>query len=75
MVYEHQVRKEKDKKKHVNWWIKVCNMITTEPNFPNDEIIEMYMCNNHGVFTGLSCIFSYIICFAFGSKALIPANF
>ncbi|XWS77115.1 hypothetical protein CRYUN_Cryun01aG0234500 [Craigia yunnanensis] len=46
-----KVRKEKDKKKHGNWWIKVCNMITTEPNFPNDEIIEMYMCNNHRVFT------------------------
>ncbi|XP_022770338.1 flap endonuclease GEN-like 1 isoform X2 [Durio zibethinus] len=46
-----KVRKEKDKKKKGNWWIKVCNMITREPNFPNDEIIEMYMCNNRGVFT------------------------
>lgn len=45
-----KVRKEKDKKTHGNLWFKVCNMISTEPNFPNDEIIEMYMCNNHGVF-------------------------
>ncbi|XVE73935.1 hypothetical protein DITRI_Ditri11bG0158700 [Diplodiscus trichospermus] len=46
-----KVRKENDKKKHENWWIKVCNMITTVPDFPNDEIIEMYMCNSHGMFT------------------------
>lgn len=66
MKYEHQVRKEKDKKTHGNLWFKVCNMISTEPNFPNDEIIEMYMCNNHGVFAGLYCIFFCIICFIFG---------
>ncbi|KAK8504120.1 hypothetical protein V6N13_132060 [Hibiscus sabdariffa] len=46
-----KVRKDKDKKKDGNWWIKVCNMISKETNFPNDEIIEMYMCSNNGVFT------------------------
>ncbi|KAK6260766.1 XPG [Theobroma cacao] len=46
-----KVRKEKDQKKHENWWIKVCNMIAVESNFPNDEIIEMYMGNNHRMFT------------------------
>ncbi|OMO78702.1 XPG/Rad2 endonuclease, partial [Corchorus capsularis] len=65
-----KVRKEKDQKKHDNWWIKVCNKITMEPNFPNDEIIEMYMCNNHAMLTGWSCIFSHILIFVFKSKAL-----
>ncbi|KAB2017421.1 hypothetical protein ES319_D08G162300v1 [Gossypium barbadense] len=46
-----KVRKDKDKKKHENWWINVCNLISKETKFPNDEIIEMYMCNNHGEFT------------------------
>ncbi|KAI9181745.1 hypothetical protein LWI28_018193 [Acer negundo] len=43
-------RKEKEQKRHENWWIKVCNKITMESNFPNDEIIEMYICDNHGQF-------------------------
>lgn len=60
MVSEYQVRKDKDKKKHENWWINVCNLISKETKFPNDEIIEMYMCNNHGEFTGLSYILSCI---------------
>ncbi|KAJ9171316.1 hypothetical protein P3X46_014703 [Hevea brasiliensis] len=44
-------RKEKEQQKHENWQIKVCNKIAMEPNFPNDDIIEMYLCCNHGKFT------------------------
>ncbi|XP_011035441.1 PREDICTED: flap endonuclease GEN-like 1 isoform X2 [Populus euphratica] len=44
-------RKEKEQQKHENWHIKVCNKISTEPNFPNDDIIQMYLCNKHGNFT------------------------
>ena len=53
MVFEWQNRKEKEQKRHENWWIKVCNKITMESNFPNDEIIEMYICDNHGQFPGM----------------------
>ncbi|XP_031261367.1 flap endonuclease GEN-like 1 isoform X2 [Pistacia vera] len=41
-------KKDKEQKKHENWWIKVCNKITMASNFPNDEIIGMYLCDNHG---------------------------
>ncbi|KAL5859811.1 hypothetical protein ACOSQ4_001107 [Xanthoceras sorbifolium] len=44
-------RKEKEQKRYENWWIKVCNKINMESNFPNDEIVEMYLCDNHGHFT------------------------
>ncbi|CAK7347995.1 unnamed protein product [Dovyalis caffra] len=44
-------RKEKEQRKHENWHIKVCNKISMEPNFPNDDIIRMYLCNNNGNFT------------------------
>lgn len=44
-------RKEKEQQKHENWHIKVCNKISMEPNFPNDDIIQMYLCNKHGNFT------------------------
>ncbi|KAM1230506.1 hypothetical protein ACFX2I_040649 [Malus domestica] len=43
-------RKEKKLKKNENWRLKVLSKIALEPNFPNDEIIEMYLCNNHGCF-------------------------
>ncbi|WCJ23135.1 Flap endonuclease GEN-like 1 [Euphorbia peplus] len=39
-----QKRKEKEMQKHENWQIKVCNKISMEPNFPNEDIIEMYSC-------------------------------
>lgn len=44
-------RKQKEQKKHENWWIKVCNKITLETNFPNDKIVTMYLCENNGTFT------------------------
>lgn len=52
MVYECQVQREKEQKKQENWRTKVCNKIALESNFPNEKIIEMYLCNNHGYFTG-----------------------
>lgn len=47
-------RKEKEQQKHESWHIKVCNKISMEPNFPNDDIIQMYLCNKHGNFTGIA---------------------
>nr|POF08927.1 flap endonuclease gen-like 1 [Quercus suber] len=44
-------RREKEQKKQENWRIKVCNKIAMESNFPNDEIIKMYLCSNNGDFT------------------------
>nr|CAD1821553.1 unnamed protein product [Ananas comosus var. bracteatus] len=41
-------RKVKDQKKHENWQIKVCERIAAEQNFPNNEIIELYLSDNHG---------------------------
>lgn len=43
--------KEKEQKKQENWRLKVLNKIALELNFPNEEIIEMYLCNNHGYFS------------------------
>ncbi|CAN6711177.1 unnamed protein product [Malus baccata var. baccata] len=34
----------------MNWRLKVLSKIALEPNFPNDEIVEMYLRNNHGYF-------------------------
>ncbi|CAN1236793.1 Flap endonuclease GEN-like 1 [Linum grandiflorum] len=45
-------RKEKEQKKHENWLMKVCDKISREPNFPNDKIIEMYLCKENGNFSG-----------------------
>ena len=53
MVSKWQDRREKEQKKQENWRIKVCNKIAMESNFPNDEIIKMYLCSNHGDFTGM----------------------
>ncbi|XP_020248294.1 flap endonuclease GEN-like 1 [Asparagus officinalis] len=38
----------KEQKKQENWQIKVCKKIAEEHNFPNREIIDMYLCGNHG---------------------------
>ncbi|XP_016480502.2 flap endonuclease GEN-like 1 isoform X1 [Nicotiana tabacum] len=38
--------KEKEQKRNENWQIKVCRMIASEQNFPNNEITEMYL-NKH----------------------------
>lgn len=43
-------RKDKEHKKKENWQIRVCNKIAAEQNFPNNEIIEMYLSQNHGNF-------------------------
>ncbi|KAI3444622.1 hypothetical protein Pfo_001287 [Paulownia fortunei] len=43
------VRKEKAKKKDTTWRITVCRKIASEQNFPNDEIIQMYLSNHHGI--------------------------
>uniref|UniRef100_A0A2N9JAR5 XPG-I domain-containing protein n=1 Tax=Fagus sylvatica TaxID=28930 RepID=A0A2N9JAR5_FAGSY len=45
------VRREKEQKKKENWRIKVCNKIAMESNFPNNEIIKMYLCDTNGYFT------------------------
>ncbi|KAK6162445.1 hypothetical protein DH2020_002286 [Rehmannia glutinosa] len=42
-------RKEKAKKKDTAWRIAVCRKIASQQNFPNDEIIEMYLSNHHGI--------------------------
>ncbi|XP_077245682.1 5'-3' exonuclease family protein isoform X2 [Tasmannia lanceolata] len=44
-------RRNKEQKKHENWQIRVCQKIATEQSFPNNEIIEMYLCHNHGNFS------------------------
>ncbi|CBI38844.3 flap endonuclease GEN-like 1 [Vitis vinifera] len=44
-------RKEKAQKKQENWQLRVCKKIAMEQNFPNNEIIELYLSNNHGHFT------------------------
>ncbi|XP_071716611.1 flap endonuclease GEN-like 1 [Rutidosis leptorrhynchoides] len=46
-----QNKKQKEDKKIKDWTMRVCNKIASEPNFPNNAIIQMYMCNNHTIFT------------------------
>lgn len=46
-----QDKKEREQKKNEAWKMRVCNKIATEPNFPNNEIIQMYLSNNHSNFT------------------------
>lgn len=43
-----KARKIKEQKKHENWRIKVCKRIAAEQDFPNNEIIEMYLSNCNG---------------------------
>ncbi|PSS11728.1 Flap endonuclease GEN-like [Actinidia chinensis var. chinensis] len=45
-------RISKEQKKNENWQIKVCQKIAMEQNFPNAEIVEMYLSNNNGDFSG-----------------------
>ncbi|MCD7461158.1 hypothetical protein HAX54_045410 [Datura stramonium] len=35
--------KEKEQKRNDNWKLKICRMIASEKNFPNNEITEMYL--------------------------------
>lgn len=44
-------RKHKEQKKMENWHKKICDKIAKEPNFPKDEIIDMYLCNDNGYFS------------------------
>nr|GEV62864.1 flap endonuclease GEN-like 1 [Tanacetum cinerariifolium] len=46
-----QDKKEKELKKNEAWQMRVCKKIATEPNFPNDAIIQMYLSNNNSNFT------------------------
>lgn len=40
-------RIEKEQRRHENWLMKICNKIAEHRNFPNKEIIDMYLCDNH----------------------------
>ncbi|KAF7154392.1 hypothetical protein RHSIM_Rhsim01G0155400 [Rhododendron simsii] len=48
-------RRDKEQKKKANWQTKVCQKIAMEQNFPNVEIIEMYLSNNHCGFPADGC--------------------
>ncbi|KAM0945424.1 putative spleen exonuclease [Dioscorea sansibarensis] len=41
-------RKSKERRKYENWQIRVCKMIAAEDNFPNSEIIAIYLRNKNG---------------------------
>lgn len=51
-MFKWQERKQKEQKKNENWQMKVCEKISMEQNFPNDEIIGIYLSNNQGNFIG-----------------------
>ncbi|XP_057435560.1 flap endonuclease GEN-like 1 [Lotus japonicus] len=44
-------RKHQGQKRLENWYTKICHKIAKEPNFPKDEIIDMFLCNNNGYFS------------------------
>ncbi|KAJ9556434.1 hypothetical protein OSB04_011048 [Centaurea solstitialis] len=44
-------KKENEQKKNEAWKTRVCKKISAEPNFPNNEIIRMYLSTNHTTFT------------------------
>lgn len=60
-MFKWQERKQKEQKKNENWQIKVCEKISMEQNFPNDEIIGIYLSNNQGNFIG-KLVGLYISC-------------
>jgi hypothetical protein len=37
----------KEQRRHENWQIKVCKRIAAETNFPNEEIIKLYLSDNN----------------------------
>lgn len=53
LVLNWQVRKHKDQKRQEIWYRKICHKIAEEPQFPKDEIIEMYLCNDNGYVSGM----------------------
>ncbi|KAG2404383.1 Flap endonuclease GEN-like 1 [Vigna angularis] len=44
-------RRHKEQKREENRYSKICHKIAEEPNFPKDEIIDMYLCNDNGYFS------------------------
>lgn len=76
-----QDRRSKEQKKHANWQIKVCHKICAEQNFPNNEIIEMYLSQNQGNFNGMvsirtNCFMSFdYICNLNVKLSLVFRNF
>ncbi|XP_027352671.1 flap endonuclease GEN-like 1 [Abrus precatorius] len=44
-------RSHKEQKRQENWHAKICQKIAEEPNFPSDEIIDVYLCNDNGYFS------------------------
>lgn len=55
---DDQNLEEKKRKKSANWWARVCSKISLESNFPNQEIIKMYLCNDHGSLLGMLSSFN-----------------
>ncbi|KAL9676380.1 hypothetical protein QQ045_004594 [Rhodiola kirilowii] len=43
-------KKRQEARKTGNWKLRICRKIAVKENFPNDDIIEMYMSNNNGFF-------------------------
>ncbi|XP_031495195.1 flap endonuclease GEN-like 1 isoform X2 [Nymphaea colorata] len=43
--------RRKNSKKEENWQLKVCRLIGAEENFPNQEIVEMFLASNNGYFS------------------------
>jgi hypothetical protein len=39
-------------KRHENWLMKIFEKVASEKNFPNDEIIQLYLRENHGCCKG-----------------------
>ncbi|KAK7340205.1 hypothetical protein VNO77_20902 [Canavalia gladiata] len=44
-------RRHKEQKRQENWHTKICHKIAEEPDFPKDEIIDMYLCKDNGYFS------------------------
>lgn len=42
-----KARSLKAQRRHENWQIKVCKRLAAETNFPNEEIIKLYLCDNN----------------------------
>lgn len=42
-------QKAKEQQKKENWQLKICKKIALEPNFPNLEIVEMYLRDKNGI--------------------------
>ncbi|KAM0823770.1 hypothetical protein ACQ4PT_070646 [Festuca glaucescens] len=42
-----QARDLKAQRRHENWKIKVCKRLAAETNFPNEEIIKLYLCDDN----------------------------